>query len=184
MSAVEQGRGWGGTWMAGCTWLMVGWVDWGWPPCGSPFPGGCIDRGHRGQVFGDMVDTLRSGQYQPSGCWVRQGGPRLGAQPAPPSHRAPYCWRRYLRRRHPRAPATRWPPRPPATTAPPVPGGSCGCAATATSARPSAARAQNRLLRPAPGAGYPVWRGLRSTIRAVAGARCFPCAPAGGPRRP
>ena len=25
MSAVEQDRGWGGTWMAGCTWWVVGW---------------------------------------------------------------------------------------------------------------------------------------------------------------
>ena len=26
-AAVEQDRGWGGTWMAGCTWWVVGWAD-------------------------------------------------------------------------------------------------------------------------------------------------------------
>ena len=36
MSAVEQGRGWGGTWMAGCTWWVVGWV--GRRPLPSPPP--------------------------------------------------------------------------------------------------------------------------------------------------
>ena len=50
VSAVEQGRGWGGTWMTGCTWWAVGWAESltpgpsptfgegrkGWPPCSPP----------------------------------------------------------------------------------------------------------------------------------------------------